>query len=124
MPHWTDDLRSTLQHEILTLGEAGKAVFGDLHPKAKAPSLRQQVNDFLAMPLQERQQVALQLGPEGYKDWLDTNINNAMKVIGPGAAALYPYFQSDMPMPQEQPDPEMEVMQILAEALDGEEVIE
>lgn len=100
MAHWTDELRTDLQKELASFTETSKGVFGELHSPTKPVSARDRVNDFLQMDTFARQQLALQLGPEGYKEFVDSRMDDAMQVIGPAAANLYTYFAQDMNQPE------------------------
>jgi hypothetical protein len=53
----------------------------------------------------QRQSLALELGPEGYREFIDSRMDDAMKVIGPAAANLYPYFMQDFQNFQPETDP-------------------
>lgn len=117
MPHWTDELRTSLQGELTQLGEAGRGVWGDLRPQAKPPSPRQRANEFLAMDTMQRQQLALELGPEGYKEFVDERISDVAGILGPAAYNLYHYFMQGVPV-DEPPDPFAEIDLMMNEALD------
>lgn len=121
MAHWTDELRDSLQGELAQFSEAGRGVWSDLRPKAKAPTPRQRANEFLAMDTMQRQQLALELGPEGYKEFVDERINDVAGILGPNAYNLYHYFMQGVPLEQEPPDPFTEIDLMMNEALDEEQ---
>lgn len=116
--HWTQDLHDEIQNEISLMAEGGKAVFGDIRPQASPQSPKARVNEFLSLPRADRQQLALTMGPDAYRQYVDQILNDAVNILGPGAANLYDYFAQDTPQqPYGITDPAEEIQSMLEDAL-------
>lgn len=49
------------------------------------------------MPTEQRQALQQELGPQDYHQFTIDRINDAVKLLGPGAYNLLPYFGADNP---------------------------
>lgn len=108
MNDWTSQLRKDLQGELDSYGSAGQAIFGSLNPRARNPSPRQQLSQFMNMDTLQRQMMMMEMGPQQYQQHVLDQIDNAVTLLGPRAYQLLPYFMNDVhPNPNIPPPTDM-----------------
>lgn len=95
--HWMEQLRQSLRLELADLSDTIRGVLREPIPPPKTPSVRDRVAAFLGMPREQRLALAAQLGPEGYRQWVDSHMTDLVSLVGPAAHHLLPYFYADIP---------------------------
>ena len=115
MNDWFEQLRSELKTEMKALSEGARTQFATIRPKQVAPSRRETVNQFLNTPITDIQMAGVQMGPQGFKEFMDKNMADVEAELGaPYAAQLYEYYQNALGSPDIiQSDLEQELMGII-----------
>ncbi len=116
---WMQQINTQLHTEMQSLASGASAQFAFIRPKAAPPPTRsQRVNDFLNSPIQEQQQKAVQMGPQAWKEYMDTNLNDVAAELGnQKASQLAQFYEQSQMLPQTpdimQPGLEAELMQLI-----------
>lgn len=93
--HWTEAIADDLRKELDAVSEAARSTFAEVRRLPKKPSTRERLRSFMNMDKQERLALFAQMGPEQYGQFLRKNMDDLVKLVGPQANVLYPYFYAD-----------------------------
>lgn len=116
---WLDQLHSELQNEMKNLSAGAQAQFAQIRPKqAPAPTPHEKAQQFLNTPITQMQQMAVQMGPQAWKDYMDQNMNNVAETMGNDQASKLASFYSQSQLLPQTPDImqtglESELMQLI-----------
>lgn len=116
---WMAQLHAELRKEIDTLSSGAKTQFAMIKPPPVPPIPRQErVQNFVNMPIQQAQAMAVQMGPDKWKEYMDQNLNDVAEERGSNTASqLAQFYQQSTALPQVpgimQTDLESELMQLI-----------
>ena len=109
--HFYEELVGSMRQDLLDLAGELADTYRDIRPfrsAPPAPSRRQQATAFLGMSQQDRQALALQIGPEKYQGMVLENLNQLVEMVGPGAQKLLPYLMAPTPSA---PEPDRDTLE-------------
>ena len=89
-----------MRNEISKFAVDAAATFKTLRPvpvQPQGPTPKQQVNEFLNMPREQRQALAMEMGPEAYQGHVEKMMDIANQEYGINSAGLLEYFAGDAP---------------------------
>lgn len=93
--HWLDELSDDLRDDLVEFKEDIIEAFADVAPLGgvqHAPPIKARVQSYLEMTPQSRQELFLELGPEGYTEFIQNAVNDLVKVYGANASAAMSWF--------------------------------
>lgn len=92
--HWMDSLAEQIrQRAELAIPAVAAGVRGEVPFGYEAPKRNDEVRAFLNMTPEQRQQMVIGLGPEGYRDWSESMMGKLTTRFGPAAQVLFPMLQ-------------------------------
>ena len=93
--HWLDELSDDLREDMEMFKEDIIEAFSDVAPVGgfrRAPPIKQRIQSYLEMTPQQRQEMFLELGPEGYTEFVQNAVNDLVSVYGANASAAMSWF--------------------------------
>ena len=85
-------LREGLQAELKAMAAGARVSFQNIKPPPAKVDVAAKVQQFLSASPEQLQQIAMQLGPEGYKQFIDKNISDAHRIGAGDPELLYQYY--------------------------------
>ena len=94
-PHWLDELSEDLREDLGDMKDSIIEAFRDISPLGgveRTPSRSKRVQSYLSMSPQQRQALFLELGAEGYTEFVDKAMDDLVSVFGSDANAALSWF--------------------------------
>ena len=93
--HWLDELSDDLRDDVELFKEDIIEAFAGVAPLGggqRAPPIKDRVQSYLEMSPQRRQEMFMQLGPEGYSEFVQGAVSDLVSVYGANASAAMAWF--------------------------------
>lgn len=93
--HWIDELSDDLRDDMELWKEDIIEAFSDVAPIGgfkRTPPIEQRVKGYLDLTPQARQAMFLELGPEGYTNFVQKAVSDLVQVYGANASAAMSWF--------------------------------
>jgi len=93
--HWLDELSDDLREDMELFKEDIIGAFADVAPIGgfkRSPPIKDRVQSYLEMTPQRRQELFMELGPEGYSEFVQSAVNDLVRVYGANASAAMSWF--------------------------------
>ena len=116
MDELSDDLREDISEWVEDIREA----FADSVPIGgfqRKPPMKERIRSYLSMTPQQRQALFLEPGPEGYNEFVQSAVNDLVRVYGANASAAMSWFMGVGPEQQPE-DTESEMIAMLGRPVD------
>ncbi len=111
--HYIDELADDLREDLELFKQDIIEAFSDVAPIGgveRLPPIKDRVQSYLEMSPQQRQTMFLEMGPDGYKEFVQQAVTDLTKVYGANASAAMTWFMGVGP---EQPPGEMDMIAML-----------
>lgn len=90
-----DEITTAMRADRKELTRDLKNTFKDVRPlrsTIKRPTPKQELAAFMGMTQTEREQLAMEIGPEEYSNFVMGKMNQLVQSLGPAAQSLQPYL--------------------------------
>ena len=118
--HWMDTLSDDIREDMADMVEDIREAFSDMVPLGgpqRLPPIKERVKSYLTMQPQERQMLFLELGVDGYTEFVNRAMDDLVKVFGSNASAALSWFMGVGPELGMSPDEaEMATIQALGQS--------
>ncbi len=120
--HYIDELADDLREDLEWFKDDIIEAFADVAPIGgvqRLPPIKDRVQSYLEMSPQQRQQMFMELGPDGYKEFVQQAVTDLTSVYGANASAAMTWFMGVGP---EQAPGEMDMIAMLGAPIPEEGV--
>ena len=115
--HFIDELADDLREDIVLFKEDIIEAFSDVAPIGgvqRLPPIKDRVQSYLEMSPQQRQQMFMELGPDGYKEFVQQAMTDLVSVYGANASGAMSWFMGVGPeQPQAPQQTEIDMVTML-----------
>ncbi len=115
--HWMDELSDDIRDDLELFKEDIIEAFADVTPLGgfqRAPPVKERIQSYLEMTPQSRQQLFLELGPEGYTEFVQSAVQDLVRVYGANASTAMSWFMGVGPEQSVSPEQsELDIINML-----------
>lgn len=113
--HWLDGLVAGMREDRKAISEGIKDTYKDIYPlrgAVRKPSPKQELQAFMGLSQEERLNMAIEMGPEGYSQYVMDKMKSLVNTYGHAAQQMLPYLLAPANFLEEQnAEPDRDTME-------------